>query len=308
MEEINIEALMEVTYGLYIISSKEGDNINGFVGNTVMQTSAEPPTIAVCANQKHLTTEYIEKSGVFSISILPQDLPRKLLGTFGFQSGRDIDKFTDVEYELGETGAPILTEHNISYIEAEVIEEVEVETHKMFIGRIVNCGYMNKGKEPLTYDYYHNVLKGKSPESAPTYQGEKEGKETEKAVQQDELGPKYECEVCGYVYDPAEGDPDNGIEPGTPFAELPEDWVCPLCGVGKDKFFALTKEENAKEDDAEGDLGPKYECDVCGYIYDPAEGDPDNGIEPGTPFAELPEDWVCPLCGVGKDKFTKLDD
>ena len=296
MQEINIQSLMDVTYGLYVISSKDGEKINGCIGNAITQTSAEPPTMAVCINQKHLTHEYIEESGVFTISILAKDLPRKVLGDFGFQSGREVDKFTDIDYILGETGAPILNEYTISYIEAEVIDKVEVETHTLFIGKIVKSDYIDQNKEPLTYDYYHNVMKGKSPKSAPTYTGaENEEEETEE-------NKKYKCEVCGYVYDPEQGDPDNGVEPGTAFADLPHDWKCPVCGADRDQFFVL---ESVKED-SETDLA-KYECDVCGYVYDPAEGDPDSGIEPGTAFEDIPDDWVCPICGVGKDQFTKLD-
>ena len=296
MEDINIDALMEVTYGLYIISSKSGDKLNGFVGNTVVQTSAEPPTIAVCANKDHLTNEYMKDSGVFTISILSKDLPRKVLGTFGFKSGREVDKFAEVNYEVGETGAPILTDYTVSYIEVEVIEEVEIETHTMFIGKILNSGYMNPDQDVLTYDYYHNEWKGKSPEGAPTYKGDEDADDKVEAQ-------KYKCEVCGYVYDPAQGDPENDVKEGTAFEDLPHGWKCPVCGADKDQFFAL---ETKAEPETETEL-PKYECDVCGYIYDPAEGDPEAGIEPGTAFADLPDDWVCPICGVGKDQFSKLE-
>lgn len=307
MQEVNIQSLMDVTYGLYIISSKAGDKINGCIGNAITQTSAEPPTMAVCVNQKHLTHEYIEESGVFSISILAKDLPRKTLGDFGFKTGRDVDKFADVEYMLGETGAPILTDYTLSYIEAEVIEEVEIETHTMFIGKIVKSDFIDQDKEPLTYDYYHNVMKGKSPEGAPTYTGGTEKKEASKVEKK-----KYKCEVCGYVYDPEQGDPQNDVEAGTAFSDLPHGWKCPVCGADKDQFFPVETKTTAPEksepeaEETETDL-PKYECDVCGYVYDPAQGDPDSGIEPGTAWEDVPEDWVCPICGVGKDQFTKLD-
>jgi rubredoxin len=135
---------------------------------------------------------------------------------------------------------------------------------------------------------------------------------------------KYECLACGYVYDPEVGDPEAGIPPGTPFEDLPEDWVCPECGVGKDMFEPLEAEEDADDngagaaedpsgEQAEGDEESssqslvKYECLACGYIYDPAAGDPEAGIAPGTGFEDLPEDWVCPECGVGKEMFEALD-
>jgi len=119
---------------------------------------------------------------------------------------------------------------------------------------------------------------------------------------------KYECLACGYIYDPAAGDPDAGIAPGTSFEDLPEDWVCPECGVGKDMFEPLEGDEQAESDD---ETAPpefvKYECLACGYVYDPAVGDPEGGIEPGTTFEDLPDDWVCPECGVGKDMFEALE-
>ncbi len=296
MKEINIQSLMDVTYGLYVISSTNGEKLNGFIGNAVTQTSAEPPTIAVCVNQNHLTREYIEESGVFSISILSNDFPRKLMGDFGFKSGRDVDKFANVDYRLGTTGAPILTEYTLSYIEAQVIDKVEVETHTMYIGKIISSDHIDEDKEPLTYDYYHNVMKGKSPEDAPTYSG---GQEEAEEVDMD----KYKCEVCGYEYDPEQGDPQNDVESGTAFSDLPAGWKCPVCGADTDQFFVV---DIPQPEESTSDLA-KYECDVCGYVYDPAEGDPDSGIEPGTAFADIPDDWVCPICGVGKDQFTKLD-
>ena len=136
-----------------------------------------------------------------------------------------------------------------------------------------------------------------------------------------ELAPKpvlrkYECLACGYIYDPEAGDPDAGIPPGTPFEDLPEDWVCPECGAGKDMFEPLEAAEEADEEtdeQAESDeetalpAWVRYECLACGYVYDPAAGDLVGGIEPGTAFEDLPDDWVCPECGVGKDMFEALD-
>ena len=113
----------------------------------------------------------------------------------------------------------------------------------------------------------------------------------------------YVCEVCGYIYDPERGEPKAGIPPGTAFEDLPESYVCPVCGVyarvGKTAFMAL--------DMASG----KYRCIACGYVYDPARGEPKNGISPGTAFGDLPESYVCPVCGVyarvGKSAFVATE-
>lgn len=111
---------------------------------------------------------------------------------------------------------------------------------------------------------------------------------------------KYLCPGCGYVYDPTLGDPESGIAPGTAFEDIPEEWVCPLCGVTKDQFEVL-------EDEKEAAKTKKYLCPGCGYVYEPALGDPESGIAPGTAFADIPEDWVCPLCGVTKDQFEVIE-
>lgn len=231
MKNLNLESLMNISYGLYIISSKRNNEINGMVGNAIMQTSAEPPTIAVCLNQQHLTHEFIADSGVFSISVLSTETPMQFIGNFGFHSGRERDKFAEVDYEIKSTGAPIVVENTVSYVEAEVINQVDIETHTIFIGRIVGADELS-GQEALTYDYYHQIKNGKTPEAAPSYiKEEKEEREKETEVK------KYKCEVCGYVYDPHKGDPENGIEPGTEFSDLPDDWRCPVCDADQDQFF-----------------------------------------------------------------------
>ncbi len=126
------------------------------------------------------------------------------------------------------------------------------------------------------------------------------------------LGSLYQCSLCGYIYDPAIGDPENGIAPGTPFVDLPEDWICPYCGASKSDFEPLINsdiekfEKSTTESNLITELGPIYKCSLCGYIYDPAIGDPENGIAPGTPFADLPEDWRCPYCGASKSDFEPI--
>ena len=225
---MNLKALRKIGYGLYIVGSKRADRFNGQIANTVFQTTSEPPTVAVCINKQNLTHEFIKKSRIFSASVLAKETPMKFIGQFGFKSGRDIDKFQDVKYKVGVTGAPIVLENTISYLEAEVINNVDVGTHTIFIGKIVNADII-KEDEPMTYAYYHEVKKGKAPKTAPTYIKEEKPKEAKKME-------KYVCTVCGYIYDPEVGDSDSGIEPGAPFEELPDDWVCPICGAGKEDF------------------------------------------------------------------------
>ena len=224
---MNQKALYKLGYGLYVVTSKRGDKLNGQIANTVFQITSEPPTIAVSINKKNLTGEYIKDSRVFVVSVISQDAPLSLIGQFGFKSGRDVDKLSGINYKLGQTGAPIITDSTTSYLEAKVSKEMDVGTHTIFIGEVIDGDILNE-KPSMTYEYYHQVKRGTTPKTAPSYIEEKK-KEAPKMA-------KYKCLVCGWVYDPEIGDPDNGIAPGTRFEELPDDWRCPICGASKSEF------------------------------------------------------------------------
>ena len=228
---MNTKALQQISYGLYIIGSRKGDRINGQIANTVIQTSSEPPTISVCINKGNLTHEFIKDSRVFTVSILSKDTPLSLIGQFGFKSGRDINKFDGVNYKTGETKAPIVLDHTLAYLEVRVTKELDVETHTDFVGELVGADILKEG-EPMTYAYYHQVKRGTTPKTAPSYVEEK--KEVVKVKM-----AKYQCSVCGYIYDPEKGDPESGTAPGTPFEKLPDDWVCPVCGASKSEFSKM---------------------------------------------------------------------
>ncbi|HOV14861.1 MAG TPA: flavin reductase, partial [Spirochaetota bacterium] len=205
---------------------------NGHISNTVFQTTAEPPTLAICVNKSNLTCDYIKASKVFSISILDENVDMKFIGQFGFKSGRDIDKFNGVDYKVGKTGSPIVLENCLGYFECEVVNEIDMGTHTMFHAKIVEAEMIRDG-EPLTYATYRNIKKGLSPKTAPTYIDKSK---INKDKKEEKSMAKYVCNVCGYIYDPAVGDPDSGIKAGTSFEDIPDDWVCPVCGVGKDSF------------------------------------------------------------------------
>jgi len=222
------KTLHKIGYGMYVVSSKRDKKFNGQIANTVFQVTAEPPAIAVCINKQNLTHEFIKESKVFTISILSKKTSMVFIGRFGFRSGRELDKFKGLDYKVGLTGAPVVLENSVGYLEAQVIDNMDAGTHTLFVGKVVDAMII-KDEEPMTYAYYHQVKRGKSPETAPTYIKEKNQKEVKKME-------KYRCTVCGYIYDPEKGDPDSGIKPGTPFEELPDDWVCPVCEVGKDQF------------------------------------------------------------------------
>jgi ferric-chelate reductase [NAD(P)H] len=170
--EIDRSVFRDLSYGLYIITSKDEDQMNGQVVNTVLQVTSEPPRIAVIINKKNYTHELIAKSKVFSASVLEESTPMTFLGPFGFRSGKDFDKLSKVSFQDGVTGCPLITEHALSVLEAEVIDQVDLGTHTVFIGNVVSSKVLKEGT-PLTYQYYHQILKGKSPPNAPTYVAKK---------------------------------------------------------------------------------------------------------------------------------------
>ena len=224
---MNTKALHKLSYGLYVVGSRKGNKLNGQIANTVFQITSEPPTIAVSINKNNLTHQLIKGSKAFTASALSQRTPLSFIGHFGFKSGRDIDKLEGIYYKTGETQAPVVIKNAGAYLEAKVIKEVDVGTHTIFIGELFDADVLTE-EECMTYDYYHKVKRGTTPKTAPSYVEEKKEAKPKMA--------KYECTVCGYIYDPELGDPDSGIKPGTPFEELPDDWVCPVCGAGKDEF------------------------------------------------------------------------
>lgn len=229
---MNKKAIQKICYGVYIISSKMGDKINGQIANTVFQITSEPPTVAISINKQNMTHDYIKESKVFTVSVLGRSASMNLIGRFGFKSGRETDKFKETKYRLGVTGAPIVLENTISYLDCEVLSSSDVGTHTVFIGKVVDADMLSD-EEPMTYAYYHEVKGGKSPKTAPTYVKEDT---PEKPIKENVVSDKYRCKICGYVYDPANGDPDNGINPGTPFEELPDNWSCPICSAPKAEF------------------------------------------------------------------------
>ena len=232
--KIDLAALNVITYGLYVLTARDGDRRNGCIINTVVQVAGEPCQVSVSVSKANLTHEFISRTGQFAVSVLEQETPLPFIGIFGFHSGRNYDKFAHAKYRDGLTGCPLLTEHTLALIEAKVRTAVDCGSHTTFIADVVASELVRPGV-PLTYAYYHDVKGGKTAKNAPTYAARAAaegtvGKERNTKMQ------KYVCQVCGYVYDPAAGDPDNGVPAGTPFEKVRADWVCPVCGAGKDQF------------------------------------------------------------------------
>lgn len=211
---MNKNTFRNLSYGVYIISTLDGERPTGCVANSAMQITSSPASIAVSINHDNYTNGCIEKTGKFAISILSEQSAPELIGRFGFQSGKDVDKFDGVD-AMQKEGLSIVADA-CGYIVCNVINKMETATHTVFLGEVVDADLLKK-EEPMTYAYYHKVVKGKSPKNAPTYIPEEKEEKAEKS--------KWVCGICGYVYD---GE--------VPFEELSEDYKCPICKQPKSVF------------------------------------------------------------------------
>ncbi len=232
---INIEALFKISYGLYIVSSGDKNRGNGFISNTIFQVTAEPARFALCCNKNNYTSEFIDRTAAFSVSVLQKDTSLEIFGLFGYKSGKDIDKLEGMNIKYGDTGAPIVLNESLAYFECKVIQTIDVGTHLLYIAELVSSEILDNTKEPLTYQYYRDVKKGKAPKNAPTYIdiSKLETKTNDAKLK------KYKCTACGYIYDEEAGDPENGIKAGTKFVDLPANWICPVCGSEKEYFIEI---------------------------------------------------------------------
>lgn len=219
---MNTKVFRNLSYGVYVVSSLDQERNTGCIANSIMQITSSPATIAVSMNHDNYTNSCIASTGMFTVSILSEESDSSLIGRFGFQSGKDVNKFDGVDYSVKE-GLPVVND-SCGYIVCRVIDKMETSTHTVFLGEVIDCDTI--GTSPaMTYAYYHKVVKGKSPKNAPTYLPEEDAAND---TPSDSSVPKWTCSICGYVYD---GD--------IPFEELPEDYTCPICKQGKEKFQAL---------------------------------------------------------------------
>ena len=211
---MNKNAFRSLSYGVYIISTLDGDRPTGCIANSVMQITSSPATIAVSMNHDNYTNSCIAKTGKFAVSILTENSDPGLIGRFGFQSGKDVNKFDGIE-SIEKESIQVIPQA-CSYIVCKVIDKMETSTHTVFLGEVIDADVL-KNEEPMTYAYYHKVVKGKSPKNAPTYIAEENVEEKAK--------DKWVCGICRYEY--------NGE---IPFEEVPDDYRCPVCRQPKSVF------------------------------------------------------------------------
>ena len=218
MKNMDETALFKLTHGVYVLGTVDGGRPVGSIVDAVMQAANKPLVIALSCHNRSYTKECIERSRRFSLSVLSQKVDPFVVANFGFQSSRDIDKWDNVDYFI-DNGLPYL-KNGLARLSAVVTQVIAYESNTLFLAQVENCDNLEEG-EPLTYNNYRDYFKDEVIKSFNEY---KQRKEKEKSKMSDE-GKKWVCTVCEYVYD---GD--------VPFEELPDDWACPVCGVGKDMF------------------------------------------------------------------------
>lgn len=212
------EILKDMTYGMFVLSADyKGRDVGCFV-NTVVQITSGSMLFAVSVNKNNYTNEAIKNTKKFAINVLSEETNPEVIGKFGFFSSRETDKFDGFNIRKVD-GLPVVDENMCGFLICELVEVVSADTHDIFIVKVVDAQKLNN-LSPMTYAYYHRVIKGKAPKTAPTYIEEKK-------VASGNF-KKYRCKICGHIYDEA--------TEKVKFEDLPDDWTCPLCGVGKAMF------------------------------------------------------------------------
>lgn len=212
---MDVGALSKLTHGLYVLGAKDGERYVGCIVDAVMQASLKPPLVAVSCLKAGYTQNCIRQTNEFSLSVLGRHVDPFVLGNFGYQSSRTVDKWAAVPFVVKDN-LPFYQEA-ISFLTCHVIAIHEFETHVVFMAEVMNAWQQGEMCS-LTYNDYQNGFKTKVKEAFVQHQQKGEQKMSEKKS-------VWVCTVCGYVYD---GD--------VPFEELPDTWTCPLCGVGKELF------------------------------------------------------------------------
>ena len=197
---MNTSTLFKIGYGLYVLTANEQGKDNGCIVNTVMQVTSDPCQIAVCVNKNNYTCEMIQRTKKFNVSVLAEGVSFDVFKNFGFQSGRNTDKFTNfADVKRSPNGVLYITKNTNAYMSAYVQQEIDLGTHIMFIAQLVEADVLSD-TPTVTYDFYQKNIKPKPQKS------EKKG---------------WRCKICGYIY---EG------------ANLPSDFICPICKHGAVDF------------------------------------------------------------------------
>lgn len=211
-------ALFTITYGVYLLGTKSEEKENACVINTLNQLTQDPMRVSITVLKSNLTHDMIHTSNQFSVSVVSQYASLDLITRFGFQSGRNVDKFADFSYTTDTLGNPVITQDCVATLSCKVTQAIDLETHTLFIADVVEATNL-AAEPPMTYAYYRELKMGKVTQQRP---------QAEAPTPTAEAQTTYQCSICHYVYD---GD--------VPFESLPDDYVCPLCNQPKSVFKKL---------------------------------------------------------------------
>ncbi len=208
---MNNKAMYKISYGLYVLTAQRGSKDNGCIINTAVQVASEPNTISIAVNKANYTHDMVKDTGRFNISMISQEATFDLFKRFGFQSGRDVDKFAGFEDSIERTanGLYIVKQGTNAFISAEVLQTVDLGSHTLFLSKPVDMDVLADAPS-CTYDYYQSSIKPKPQPVAETPKGE----------------TVWRCIICGYEY---VGE------------ELPADFVCPICKHPASDFEKVVK-------------------------------------------------------------------
>ncbi|WP_144743767.1 flavin reductase family protein [Enorma burkinafasonensis] len=166
---MDLTAFFKMSYGLYVVSAEADGRRAGCVVNTAVQVTAEPPRVSVAVNKENVTAGVIAAAGAFTVTVIDKTADMPYIGNFGFRSSDTYDKFEKYGCETSTVGSPYSPEHVCALLACRLIDTVDVGTHYLFIGEVADAQVLSD-EEPLTYGYYHAVLKGKTPPKASSYQ------------------------------------------------------------------------------------------------------------------------------------------
>ena len=204
------KAMYKLSYGLFVLTARDGEKDNGCIINTAIQAASEPNQLSICVNKANYTHDMIERTGKFTVSVLSEQADFELFKHFGFQSGRDVDKFTNFTgCARGADGLYYITEGTNAYISVTVDKTVDLGSHTMFIGEITDMAVLSDTPS-TTYEYYQNHIKPKPQAVGKTDEGQ----------------TVWRCRICGYEY---VGE------------EIPDDFMCPICKHRASDFEKIVK-------------------------------------------------------------------
>lgn len=221
-------ALENITYGLYILSSKYRDDASGCVIDACIQAGTDPDRIAISVMNKNFTRKLIKKSGVFCLAILEESCPFEIIKHFGFQSGRDVDKFKGLTTFTGINDVPCIMSHVCSTICAKVVDRLELGSHTIFVGEVIEQKHLSDAR-PMTYAYYQAKVKPRSEEVSQSDETSGSESYSENGIfssntDKEENATGWRCSKCGFVYSDQ---------------VLPDDYTCPVCGSPSGDFVKI---------------------------------------------------------------------